>query len=200
MRIALALCALLLAVPASASTYRIDVTGNFDPFATFGGVTAIDTDGDVVPIASPGHVQASVTISPYLASFALARSGSARWDGANYSDCTGLIAQLCRGFGSFQTGTYTGSSGSGFLTLTDTSLFYADDGLYSWSASGIDYFSLGIASLKGTVASLTVTPVPLPTPILMLLSALGLLRLSGRVWSWPSWSRHFSIMRNAGAD
>lgn len=159
MRFLLALFALWLAVPASASTLRFEVTGQFLTYTNYLGIGFRD------PVVYDIH---NPILEPYLSEAFYATSGYAVLEDNAWIECGGLLRVfLCPSIARIEDMQFWAVLSNAEAYFDFTSIMYRDD---ARTLNG--YFR----EIEGEITSLTVTPIPLPSSGLLLLFALAFQR------------------------
>lgn len=187
MKFVLALCALFFAVPASASTLKIDVTtSNAQMVASCAVLDACQP----LTITDFGAVSGNVgDRSLYSELFSGSGSMHATLGSEGqllaFTECSGLFSLYCLGetqVSNLAASLFQSSDVYFFSSVTPGSFFHFDDAI----ASSITYFGQTFSGLyfgftfTADVDNLSISAVPLPASFLFLLGSFGLLAMFRR--------------------
>lgn len=191
MRLLVLLFTIIFTVPASAATYRLDVTGTISEITFLGSYVWDRATGQETRIGSVSYSFSDLDFQSHYAGYQAwfselrKNTGSFRFDAfddhlsgnpytnVRYSNCKGLLKAHC-GDGIFALGFHQTSHSYGYSELTTSRVIYEDDSTNSWTDSdGTDYFNMNGIYYSGTIDRYTITAVPVPASGSVLLLALG---------------------------
>lgn len=194
-----ALCCLILAgtvaSPAAAALYRVDVTGSADVTYNYGWSLDRSDDenwvylgsgsisGQDIPPNTPGAGFLELVHETAGSLFYSAQSG-------HFFDCTGLLTPICHFNGLNQDGLGKVPVVDALLNVFDLDLYYyccASLRGWTYQDDAVDVFTVGPITygmadreIEWAISSLSVTAVPVPASVPLLVAGLGALGLVGR--------------------